>query len=213
MKCFYSKHAASGLCSTQFPGVLISWLQHSLLVSIISWRMYAWKHHSSPFSKTKLPELSGKRLNYSSWIWSVEEAALLSGVTSKNREAAPCVCAEIKGIGIITESPAQSVTSGEVSEPRGRPRRGDGDSWQAVMPGGPGTWACHKRLTELTGFYPALPAPRTAMCDCHTALHTSAALRAPHKWSWWQMSALQVVKWWWSALAKLIPKGQWQKWE
>lgn len=84
--------------------------------------------------------------------------------------------------------------------------RSDGDSSHAAVPGG--TPECYKRLTKLTGFYPALPAPRTGMCDCHTALHTSAALTAPHKWSWWQILGLHVAKLRQSALAKLIPKGQ-----
>lgn len=189
----------------------ISWLQHSLLVSIISWRMYAWKHHSSPFSKTKLPKLSGKRLNYSSWIWSVEEAALLSGVTNKDSEAAPCACAEIKGTGIITESPAQSVNSGELSEPRGRPMRGDGDSWQAAMPGGSGTGLVTRGwLNSLVFILPSLPQGQ----QCVTVTQPCTPLQP------WEHSQMELVvnvcfaggEMMMKCLGQTHPKGQ-QKWE
>lgn len=147
-----------------------------------------------------------------------EEPALLSEHTNENREAAPCACAEIKGIGITTESAAHTVWVPftlflERFQSQESPIRSDGDSSHTAIPAGCRTQACYKRLTELTGFHPALPAPRTGTCDCHTGLHTSAVLTAPHKGSWWGMSPLHVVKFWPSALAKLIPKGQWEKQE
>lgn len=128
-----------------------------------------------------------------SGVWK-SQPCYQDSLTNKNSEAAPCARAEIKGIRIIRVSSTHSANSlqpvsGEVSEPRGRPIRSDGDSSHAAMPGGSGTWVRQKRLTKLTGFHPALPAPRTGMCDCHTVLHTFAALTVPHKWSWWRMSA------------------------
>lgn len=125
----------------------ISWLQHSLLVSISSWRMYAWKHHSSPLSKTKSPKLSGKRKRLE---W--QQLDLVSGSASVFRTHSQtrtvrqpmCLCRNQRSKKYHRVSSTHSENSlhpapGEVPEPRGRPIRSDGDSSQAAMPGGPGT--------------------------------------------------------------------------
>lgn len=155
----------------------------------------------------------GKGWNDSSWMWCVEEPALLSGLTHKWEQQGSRNQSYKNYHRVCSTQSVNSLhpVSGEVSEPR-EAHRSDGDSSHAAVPAGSGTRARYERLIKLTGVYPALPAPRTGMCDCHTALHTCAALTAPHWWSWWPMSVLHVVKLWWSALAKLIPKGQWQKW-
>lgn len=136
--------------------------------------------------------------------------------TKESSEAAPCRNQRNKNYHRVSSTlrvNSLHPASGEVTEPRERPIRSDGNSWHAAMPGGSRTQVRSRRLTKLPGFHPALPAPRTGMCDCHTVLHTPAALTAPHKWGWCRVSVLQVAKLWPSALAKLIPKGQRQKWE